>query len=38
MARVDEGGERVLDPGTYEVSVGGGQPGPGCVIERFCMR
>ncbi len=38
MARVDEGGERVLDPGAYEVSVGGGQPGPGCVIGRFCMR
>ena len=37
IARVDDNGERVLEPGTFEVSVGGGQPGPGCVVGRFRM-
>ncbi|MDI7276062.1 MAG: glycoside hydrolase family 3 C-terminal domain-containing protein [Anaerolineae bacterium] len=37
MARVDDSGRRVLEPGTFEVSVGGAQPGPGCAIGRFRM-
>jgi len=37
MALVDEDGVRVVEPGVFELSVGGGQPAPGAdvMIDRF---